>query len=248
MEKENYKFCFIFAMGVEARPFLRRVEVSRRWKIGHATYREVFFEGSRLLVVRSGIGIEKAFTAGRNVEGRPAYMLSVGTCGALTPELSPGDIVIANETLAHDNPELRHECSGVLIQGLEKACSRAGLGYKICPVVTASKPIFRRTERESLRQNSGAHAVDMESYGIAQGASMIGSSFGVMRIVSDGVESPPLPDRAIIRDWRKKIFNTPKNLRPLLVWWKFLRNFNASVNKLDKPLVELTRMGIELGS
>ncbi|MGC8660663.1 MAG: hypothetical protein ACP5U1_16475 [Desulfomonilaceae bacterium] len=248
MKKENYTFCFVFAMGVEARPFLRRVEVKRRWKIGHATYREVFFEGSKLLIVRSEIGFEKAFVASENVEGSPAYMLSVGTCGALTTDLQPGDIVIASETLVFDKPEHRVKCSDNLIHGLEKACASTGLRYKTFPVVTAAKPIFRRVERETLHQNSGAYAVDMESHAIAIGASKIGASFGVIRVVSDGIDSPPLPDRAIIRDWRKKVFDIPRNIRPLLTWWKFLRSFYQSLDKLDKPLVELTRIGTPSGA
>ncbi|MGO8820954.1 MAG: hypothetical protein ACLQO6_06990, partial [Desulfomonilaceae bacterium] len=94
MKKENYTFCFVFAMGLEARPFHKRVETKRRWKIGQATHREVFFEGNIISVVRSGIGFEKALAAAKGVKGRPTFMLSVGTCGALVPDLSPGDILI----------------------------------------------------------------------------------------------------------------------------------------------------------
>jgi nucleoside phosphorylase len=244
MKKENYTFCFVFAMGVEARPFLKRVEVKRRWKIGHATHREVFFEGDMILVVRSGIGFEKALTATKGVQGRPTFILSVGTCGALTPDLSPGDLLIADETVLQDNPNERIKCSESAVENLQRACSRAGLRYKIGPIATATKPIFHRTERERLQHTSGAYAVDMESHAIATGASSIGSSFGVIRVVSDGMEAAPLPDRSIIKNWRKQLHKIPGNINSLLKWWKFLRTFNASVRKLDKPLVELTRIGI----
>ena len=210
MKKENYTFCFVFAMGVEARPFLKRVEVKRRWKIGHATHREVFFEGDMILVVRSGIGFEKALTATKGVQGRPTFILSVGTCGALTPDLSPGDLLIADETVLQDNPNERIKCSESAVENLERACSRAGLRYKIGPIATAAKPIFHRTERERLQHTSGAYAVDMESHAIATGASSIGSSFGVIRVVSDGMEAAPLPDRNIIT---KLAQATPQNPR-----------------------------------
>ena len=244
MKKENYTFCFVFPMGLEARPFLKRAETKRRWKIGHATHREVFFEGNMILVVRSGIGFEKALAATKNVQGRPTFMLSAGTCGALVPDLSPGDILIADETVLEDNPNERLKCSEVLIKSLERACSRAGLRYKIGPIATAAKPVFRRAEREKLSHTSGAYAVDMESHAIAAGASSIGSSFGVIRVVSDGIESPPLPDRNIIKNWRSQFHKIPKNIFSLIRWWNFLRTFNSSVKKLDKPLVELTRLGI----
>ncbi len=245
MKKENYTFCFVFAMGLEARPFLKRVETKRRWKIGQATHREVFFEGNIISVVRSGIGFEKALAAAKGVKGRPTFMLSVGTCGALVPDLSPGDILIADETVLQHNPNERLKCSEVVIKSLEKACSRAGLRYKIGPIATAAKPVFHRAEREKLSHTSGAYAVDMESHAIATGASSIGSLFGVIRVVSDGMESPPLPNRNIIKNWRSQFHKIPKNIFSLIRWWNFLRTFNASVKKLDKPLVELTRIGID---
>lgn len=244
MKKENYTFCFVFAMGIEAHPFLKRVEVKRRWKIGHATYREVFFEGSTILVVRSGIGFHKALAAGKRIEGSPAYTLSVGTCGALTSDLCPGDIIIANETVSQNDPRLRYQCSEDLIKSLVMACVKAGLRHKIGPIVTASEPVFEKSAREKLCQSANACAVDMESHAVALGASSIGSSFGVIRVVSDGIESPPLPDRDIVKNWTKQVLRLPSNIAPLFRWWKFLRTFNASVNKLDKPLVELTRIGI----
>ncbi len=245
MKKENYTFCFVFALGVEARPFLKRVEIKRRWKIGHATHREVFFEGDMILVVRSGIGFEKALAASKGVQGRPTSMLSVGTCGALVHDLGPGDILIASETILQDNPNVRHKCSEAVVKNLETACSKAGLRYKIGPIVTVAKPVFHRSERENLHLNCGACAVDMESHAIAIGASSIGSSFGVIRVVSDGVETPPLPDRNVIKNWRNQLHKLPENIRPLIRWWKFLQTFNSSVKKLDKPLVELARIGIE---
>lgn len=244
MNKEKYTFCFVFAMGVEAYPFLKRVETRRRWKVEQSTHREVFFEGKKLLVVHSGIGFDKALAASRSVVGSPDSMLSVGTCGALVHDLKPGDLLIASETILQDNPNVRQKCDQSIVDALIQACSKAGFNYRVAPIVTAGKPVFARSDREKLHQTYGAHAVDMESHAIAIGASLIGSAFGVIRVVSDGIEAPPLPNRAIIKNWRKQLHKIPENIRPLIRWWKFLRTFHSSIKRLDSPLVELTRIGV----
>lgn len=244
MNKEKYTFCFVFAMGVEAYPFLKRVETRRRWKVKHSTHREVFFEGKIHLVIRSGIGFDKALAASQSVVGSPDSMLSVGTCGALVHDLKPGDLLIASETILKENPNIRQKCDQSVVDALMKACSKAGFCYRVAPIVTAGKPVFARSDREKLHQTCGAHAVDMESHAIAIGASSIGSAFGVIRVVSDGIESPPLPNSAILKNWRKQLHKIPENIRPLIIWWKFLRTFHSSIKRLDSPLVELTRIGI----
>jgi nucleoside phosphorylase len=242
MNKEKYMFCFVFAMGMEAAPFLRRVETRRRWKVGHATNREVFFEGKRILVTRSGIGFKKALAASQSIGDKSLSMVSVGTCGALVEGLRPGHILIANETVLQENPNVRYKCSEALVSSLQLACSRAGVEYRVAPIVTASKPVFARSDRETLHRNSGAHAVDMESHAIAIGASSAGSAFGVIRVVSDGIEAPPLPDQAILKNWRKQLSKIHENVWPLIRWWSFLRTFHKSIGMLDEPLVELTRI------
>jgi len=241
MSKEKYTLCFVFAMGVESRRFLKRVEIRKRWKVGHATHREVFFEGGEFLVIRSGIGFQKALAASKNVNSCPDYMLSVGTCGALVHDLTPGDIVLASETIYSEDPSVRVKCSGRLLAASEAVCSKLGLNYRVAPIVTSDRAVFLRSEREKLKLRCGAEVVDMESHAIGVGAASIGSSFGVIRVVSDGIDSPPLPDRSIIKNWRNRLHELPKNIGPLLAWWKFLKSFNASIKKLDGPLIELTR-------
>lgn len=241
MDKQKYTFCFVFAMGIESHHFLQRVETRRRWKVDHATHREVFFEGSSFLVVRSGIGFQKALKAIKGIVGCPQYTLSVGTCGALAEDLTPGDIVLANETIYAGDPKMRVKCSEGLLSSLEKACSSLRLNYRVAPIVTSDKAVFLKSKREDLRLRSGAEAVDMESHAIGIGASFIGSQFGVIRVVSDGVNSPPLPDSSILKNWRMPLHKLVRNVGPLWVWWKFLRTFKTSIRKLDAPLIELTR-------
>jgi adenosylhomocysteine nucleosidase len=241
MNKEKYTFCFVFAMGIESHRFLKRVEIKKRWKVGHATHRAVFFEGDTFLVIRSGIGFQKALEACRSVNSRPEHILSVGTCGALTEELLPGNIVLASETIYSGDPSVRVKCSGRLLAASESACSRLGLKYRVAPLVTSDKAVFLRSEREKLKLRCGAEAVDMESHAIGIGAASIGSPFGVIRVVSDGINSPPLPDSSVIKNWKNRLHRLPENVGPLLAWWKFLKAFNASIKKLDGPLIELTR-------
>ncbi len=43
MNRENSMMCMVFAMGMEAYPFLRRVEVTQRWRKGSATVQDGLF-------------------------------------------------------------------------------------------------------------------------------------------------------------------------------------------------------------
>ncbi len=94
-------------------------------------------------------------------EGRA--VLIAGFCGALDPELEPGDIVLASElrgptgTTRCDDPAI---LAGVL--------RRAGLRVRIAPIASSQRLVLG--ERRRMLQRTGAAAVDMESAWLAPAA------------------------------------------------------------------------------
>jgi adenosylhomocysteine nucleosidase len=244
MNRENDTICLVFPMGIEAAPFLHRVEVKRRWKCGKATYREAIFEGRRLFVVRCGIGPSRAADAIRNLDFRPAAILSVGTAGSLAASLKIGDMIVASETVFAEQPEQVVTWPQSLVAAVEGACRTEGVSFNVSRLVTASRAIFSRHEREELHGLTAAMAVDMESHAIGLESYKIGIPFTALRVISDDLNCPPLPERIALRDLWKNIRRLPQGLAGILRWTLFLRDFRRAVALLPPVLVRLIRQSM----
>ncbi len=241
MNKKNGPICLAFAMGIEAAPFLHRVETKERWNRGGATYRSVFFEGERLLVIRCGIGPVKAAAAIRNLHVRPRAVISVGTAGALVRELNVKDLIVSAQTthaLAGDRPE---SWSEPLAQALARACRAEGSPHRVARLATSNTAVFERVERERLHESTGAVAVDMESHAVGLEARKLGAAFAALRVISDDLNAPPLPSPKKLKDLWLEPRNATRTLRDMLRWVTFLRQFRSSIRMLPPILVQLIR-------
>lgn len=241
MNKKNGSPCFVFAMGMEAAPFLHRVETKERWKIGSATYREVFFEGKTFLVVRCGIGPSKATASIRGLQTRPSVIISVGTAGALAPDLKVRDLVVSGQTTRVSDPAPLQDCSPTLVDAVVRACNQEGLPCRVARVATSHAAIFSLEERKRLHEFTGAVAVDMESHAVGQEALRLGVPFASLRVISDDIHSPPLPEPKKLKALWREPKKLPRTMRDMLRWAVFLRDFRASVKLLPPVLVRLMR-------
>ncbi len=239
--KENSPPCFVFPMGIEAHQFIHRVEVRRRWKKGKAIYRDAFFEGMRLLIVRCGIGPEKAAAAVRNLDITPASILCVGTAGGLVPHLRIGDMVVSSDTVFADDPDNVCTCTQPVIEALASACRDESLTCRVARIVTTRNAVFAREERQSLQVTTGAEAVDMESHAIGLEAMRLGVPFTSLRVISDDLDSPPLPDWRGARELWRNPLELRENLAAMVRWWAFLKTFRRVVGLLHPVLVRITR-------
>ncbi len=233
--------CLVFAFGMEARPFLHRVEVRRRWRKGKATYMEAFFEGQSLLVVRSGIGPDRAAAAIRNLGVSPAAIIAVGSAGALAPTLKVRDFIVSAETVSGDDPNRVVLCSRPLVDAITEACRKEGFGCTVGRLVTVRAPVWRREDRERLHGIADALAVDMESHAMGLEAHKLGIPFTAFRVISDDLDSPPLPDpKSLRRSWRTP-GRIPSMMLETLRWGLFLRDFRRSVRLFPPVLTRFIR-------
>jgi 4-hydroxy-3-methylbut-2-en-1-yl diphosphate reductase len=128
-------------------------------------------------VLRTGMGPARARIAaarGLGVEGAYAVVVA-GVCGAVSPDLAPGDVVCATELR-------REDAEPVLVPGsalLTSALRRRGLPTHAGPVLSTDH-IAGIEERRRL-QGSGALALDMESAWLAE--AVAGRPFAVLRVV-----------------------------------------------------------------
>lgn len=108
-----------------------------------------------------GMGPRRAARGARLVVGGP--VLIAGFCGALDPDLEPGDVVLASElrgptgTTACPDPAI---LTGVLRRG--------GLRVQVGPIASSQRLVVRERRRALAR--TGALAVDMESAWLAASA------------------------------------------------------------------------------
>lgn len=239
--KGNSLLCLIFPMGIEAHQFIHRVEVRRRWNRGKATYREAFFEGRRLLIVRCGIGPDKAAVAVRNLDVRPSAILCVGSAGGLVPHLKVGHLVISSETLFGHAPRNICKCHTSSIEAAAAACHGEGLSWKVSRLVTVRNVVFNHAERQRLHNATGAEAVDMESHAIGVEAERLAVPFAALRVISDDLDSPPLSHWPGTKELLKRPFELRTNVAKMLRWWSFLKTFRQSVGLLHPVLVRMIR-------
>lgn len=241
MNRENLGPCIVFPMGMEAYPFLNRVEVISRIKMGKAVYREVFFEGSYLHVVRCGVGPTRAAASIKNLAVRPSAIISAGSAGALVDDLRVGDLIISSVTVSGDDPEDKIISARSLIDAAVDSCRRECRSYRVTSIATMCKPVFSRDERLALHGVTGAEAVDMESHVLGREAIKLGVPFLALRVISDGADSPPLPDFRSLKSLFYRPYELPGGLVALLRWRTFLKNLRRSVELLHPVLVDMIR-------
>ncbi|MGH2894253.1 MAG: 4-hydroxy-3-methylbut-2-enyl diphosphate reductase, partial [Solirubrobacteraceae bacterium] len=115
-------------------------------------------------VQRTGMGPHRARRAASLThEGPAGAVIIAGFCGALHPELRPGDIVLASELRGPTGTTLCPD-PGILAGHLR----RGGFTVKVGPVASTQRLVVRERRRALAR--TGALAVDMESAWLAPGA------------------------------------------------------------------------------
>jgi 4-hydroxy-3-methylbut-2-en-1-yl diphosphate reductase len=141
-------------------------------------------------VVRTGIGPERARAAALTAARAPARAVAVlGFCGALDPDLEPGDLVVAEELRGANGP---FPCDGAA--AVATALETAGLRARRGPLVSVPK-IARGSRRAELAAD-GSIAVDMESAWLAPAAA--GRPFAALRAVVDTPSHELLRPRTVV--------------------------------------------------
>ncbi len=133
-------------------------------------------------IVRTGMGPRRArATAARVAGGEEPAVAVVGFAGALTPELKPGDVVVATELRRRDGSTVAR-CHGAgVIAGM---LARRGFLTHTGPIVSVRAPAFGASRGRLAK--SGALAVDMESAWLTVAAG--DRPFAVVRVVLDTPE------------------------------------------------------------
>ncbi|MFN0154708.1 MAG: hypothetical protein ACKVUT_10040 [Gaiella sp.] len=140
-------------------------------------------------VVRVGMGPARAAEAARRVAALPGDAVVVaGLCGAVDPDLRPGDVVVASALVLPDGSSEPCLDAGALARHLRSA----GLRVVVGPIAGVER-ISGREARAALA--GSAAAVDMESPWLAPAAA--GRPFAVARVVVDTSDRRLLDPRTL---------------------------------------------------
>ena len=248
----------IAAMPQEIAPFLRRVGRYERFKL--ASYLAYRFRMLDLDVVllRSGVGLERAAAASRALleATRPELLVSFGVAGAFLPGLHVGDVIYAAQgvcllddaadpasyqPLAQMSPLAQQAVSDVLQPLRASFFPGAILTTRGSQVVQSLPPHIQNP------------VLEMETAGIARVAAAEGAvPLLALRAVSDSVEQPLPFDLAGLYDEqqnlriRRIVGTLIRNPRRLAQSIQVSQNVNRASNNLSVALFEALQHTAEL--
>jgi adenosylhomocysteine nucleosidase len=177
---------FVAAEADELKPFAKRLTGLRKlnWPLRYAF--EGILHGRRIMLAAHGAGPKlaaqavevaiRAVTAAELSASKLEAVVSVGYCGALTPEIREGQTIVATEVLDGPAGE-RFSC---LIPQTESA-------HRIGAIISQDCVANDCSEKQRLAQ-SGAIAVDMESAGVAARTKRADLPFLCIKVVTDRVD------------------------------------------------------------
>ena len=166
----------------------------------------------RLLTAQGGLGkVDFAVRTLHLVERAPSLdaAICLGTCGALSPCLAIGDIVVATETVEHDfnrklteGPIPRFQSAPTLLAAFRTAGPSLPDGISVAygPIASGDEGIDSTARARELIDRTGSIVAAWEGAGGAKACAFAGVSYIEIRCVSD------LADEDAITDYRQ---NTP---------------------------------------
>jgi hopanoid-associated phosphorylase len=134
--------------------------------------------GPNTTVICSGDGRELSANLERAIAAGCRGLLSFGLAGGLAPQLRPGACLVASEIVS---PAGRLATHPHWSRNLLKAFPQAVGG----PILGHAAPVMAPAVKHDLWQQTGAHAVDMESHIVAQAAATHGLPMVAVRVVAD---------------------------------------------------------------
>ena len=182
----NSAIGLVTALPAEARALFKRGP----WQLQEGQiFRHILQKnGTALIAVRSGIGIENALSAGRHLIKRGVAALGIlGISGGLDPSLESGDVVLADSVIQQKRDRFEQVWEGNL-KFVETAYA-ALIDQKIPTyrgaILTVQKPALSALHKKNLFDQTRALAVDMESAAIGLVAREAALPFFALRTVCD---------------------------------------------------------------
>lgn len=184
-----------YAFAREAAAFKRRL--ANRTALGTDGLRgfRARLGSTEIVGIATGLGIRRAADTARRALrsfASPDLVIATGLAGALSEELKPGDLVLADRLiLDRERPDLAPTTIAIPSADLARfkaALERPRLEFATGAILTAAGILKDSAAKRAARSASGALAVDMESAAVAAEAYRCGVRFACVRAVLDTVD------------------------------------------------------------
>lgn len=177
----------VCALPLELAEFVRRCERVRTYTGGDFVFRGGRYDGIRIVVVESGTGQARARRAAQALVDahHPNWVLSCGFAGAIDERLKAGDIVVADRLLCGSQPPIQLDF---------RFPSDPARGWHVGGLLTTPEIVRTVAEKRKLAAETGALAVDMESYAVAEFCREQHHRFFAVRVCSDDLSADLPPE------------------------------------------------------
>lgn len=172
----------VHATAMEVSPFLERCDRVRKYTGGDLVFRGGLLGKIRVALAQSGMGPKLASRATQAlIDGHsPAWIVSAGFSGALQAGMRIGDIVVASSIV---------DSAGVELSIDLKMPADPAAGLHVGRLLMVDRMIRTVAEKQTLGQQHGAMAVDMESLAVAQVCRDAKTKFLAVRVISDDLSA-----------------------------------------------------------
>ena len=193
MNEPRHFICIIGAIGEEIAGVKQRMKIEQSLTLGPARVFLGKWQGVDLLLVRSGVGGVRARQALAQVcDGHAVgLILSIGYAGGLDPDLTVGDLVIADKVFDHETgsaekKRLRGEVisSALVNQAMTLSCPDDTVVYR-GGLLTVDQVVSDPDEKKQLGTRYPVLAVDMETTELVREADARNIPFLSIRSITD---------------------------------------------------------------
>jgi hopanoid-associated phosphorylase len=157
-------------------------------------------EGLGIQVVKSGADTPALRRTLASLDPKDfAAVISFGLAGGLHADHAPGRVAIGRDVIAEGT---RWPASPQIVAALERALKASGHDHAVMSFAGVDEAVMEPAHKQALHEQTGAHAVDMESHAAAAYAEAHGLPFGILRAICDPVTRalPPLATKALKPD------------------------------------------------
>ena len=230
----------VAALSIEMGHFIDRLADVRKYNGPKHTIIEGELNGKIIALVLGGVGRTSARKAAEVLIAghRPRWVLNAGFAGALDPGLRRFDVVMPNHIKDLDG--LRFDVN-VSIPESHGDTGRPRLLDG--GLVTIDRVAATAAEKTTLRQQTGATVVDMETSAVAALCSELGQKFLAIRVVSDTAAEDLAPEvlalmtrsgSYLVGSALRSIWNRPSSLKD---FWNLHQTAQEAADRLADIMV-----------
>lgn len=243
----------VMAMREEIRPVLRRLGGHRKEQAGPFPLYLFQRDGRQLVLIESGMGINRATAATTELISRaqPRLIITAGLGGGVRPGLNVGEVVLAGQVLSLGEG-LTSKIAGIANEALLRALqeSVSGQPFRILDgtTVTTSGIVNKRQADQQLSREIVNPVLDMETSAVAEIAERNGIPLVALRAISDAAEEELLfsldefTDRDLNIHLGKVLLAIAKRPHILPQLIRLAQNSKQAANNLAIVLEKLTHL------